>query len=279
MERILRCLLRSVLLCATAWAVTGQVVAEDHLVLSAAPRETPEQAEQLYGPLAERMSELLGRQVTYRHPGSWLAYQRDMRNEAYDILLDGPHLISWRMEEIGHQPLVRMPGTLRFYVVVLEDGPPISGLEDLVAKRICAVAPPNLASLVALAQYPDVIRQPLIQPARRGMRHAFDEFRAGRCEAVALPTNFFDNVLSEGDRQGTRVIFHSDPLPNQGISVSGRLSDEDRTRLVGLFTTAGEPTIAPVLHRFARSAEAFVPASEAEYRPHYRLLKGVIFGW
>jgi ABC-type phosphate/phosphonate transport system substrate-binding protein len=279
MKPILHRMLRSVLLCAMAWTVTGPAAAEDHLVLSAAPRETPEQAEQLYGPLAERMSELLGRPVIYRHPGSWLAYQRDMRNDAYDILLDGPHLISWRMEEIGHQPLVRMPGGLRFYVVAPEHDSPVKALDDLVAKRICAVAPPNLASLVVLAQYPDVIRQPLIHPARRGMRHAFDEFRAGRCEAVALPTNFYDNILSEEDRRGTRVIFHSDPLPNQGISVSSRVGGEERARLVELFTTVGEQSTAPILQRFARGAEAFIPASEAEYQPHYRLLQGVIFGW
>lgn len=272
-------ILRQIVLWVGLWLAAGQGLAQEPLVFSAAPRETPEQGEQLYGPLVERMSEVLGVPVIYRHPGSWLTYQRDMRNDAYDILLDGPHLIAWRMAELNHRPVARMPGTLRFYLLVREGDDSVGALQDLVARKICSVAPPNLAPLVMLAEYPDVIRQPVIHSARRGMRQAFDEFRAGECDAVALPTNFYHNQLSDDERRGTRILFESPPLPNQGFSVGERVDEVQSARLRELMTATNEPAVAAVLRTFARDAQVFIPANDDEYRPHDRLLKGVLFGW
>lgn len=272
-------ILRQIVLWSGLWLASGQALAQEPLVFSSAPRETPEEGAKLYGPLVERMSQVLGVPVIYRHPGSWLTYQRDMRNDAYDILLDGPHLIAWRMAELNHRPVARMPGALRFYLVVRESDDSIGGMQDLVARKICSVAPPNLAPLVMLAEYPDVIRQPLIQSARHGMRQAFDEFRAGQCDAVALPTNFYHNQLSDEDRRGTRILFESAPLPNQGISVSARVDEAQSARLRELMTDANEPAVAAVLRTFARDAQGFIPANDDEYRPYDRLLKGVLFGW
>ncbi|HSP00326.1 MAG TPA: PhnD/SsuA/transferrin family substrate-binding protein, partial [Thioalkalivibrio sp.] len=181
----------------------------------------------------------------------------------------------------GHEPLVKLPGSLEFVLLVkaAQGEGAVTAMGDLVARRICSVAPPNLAPLVVLARYPDVVRQPLIHPARRGMGQALEQFRAGQCDAVVLPTNFYNNILSDADRQGLDVLFRSEPLPNQAISVGPRVSEQDRARLVQLFTTTGEPTVQPVLQVFARNAERFVPASREEYEPYAMLLRGVIFGW
>lgn len=270
---------------AMAWVLllpaSARLAAQEALVLTSAPRESVQEGQALYEPLARRLEEVLGRPVVYRHPGNWLAYQRDLKNDAYDIILDGPHLVSWRMQEFGHAPLVKLPGSLEFVLLVNagQGEAAVTGLEGLVARRICSVAPPNLAPLVVLAQYPDVVRQPLIHPARRGMSQALEQFRAGQCDAVALPTNFYNNSLSDADRQGLRVLFRSAPLPNQAISVSRRVTEQERVSLVELFTTPGEPTVRSVLQVFARNAERFVPVTGDEYEPHYMLLRGVVFGW
>ncbi|WP_245795266.1 PhnD/SsuA/transferrin family substrate-binding protein [Thioalkalivibrio denitrificans] len=279
MNASLNRLVRSGLLVLVAWLGMGQVAAQGPLVLTAAPRENPEQGMQLYGPLAQRMSEALGREVQYRHPGNWLAYQRDMRNEVFDIVLDGPHLIAWRIHEIDHAPLARMPGQLMFVVIVPETDTSIQSLDDLVARRVCAVAPPNLAPLVLLSQYPNTIRQPMIHPARRGMQQAFEQFRAGECVAAALPAGFYNNILSDEDREGTRILFRSEGLPQQGFTAGPRVDEQGRQALRELLTTDGEQSTAPLLRRFAGDATRLIPVAQGEYDPHYLLLKGVIFGW
>ncbi|MFN2349405.1 MAG: PhnD/SsuA/transferrin family substrate-binding protein [Thioalkalivibrio sp.] len=70
--------------------VAAQLGAQEELVLTSAPRESVQEGQALYEPLARRFGEALGRAVVYRHPGNWLAYQRDVKNDAYDIILDGP---------------------------------------------------------------------------------------------------------------------------------------------------------------------------------------------
>jgi len=68
--------------------------AQAELVLSAPPRESFKAGNKLYGPLAEHLTKLLGQKVTYKHPENWLHYQRELRNDVYDIVFDGPHFIS-----------------------------------------------------------------------------------------------------------------------------------------------------------------------------------------
>ena len=93
------------------------LVAAQDLILTAPPREKPEVGAAEYGPLANYLSKLLGKKVKYVHPGNWLNYQREMRADHYDIIFDGPHFASWRIAHLGHDALVRLPGTLEFMPV------------------------------------------------------------------------------------------------------------------------------------------------------------------
>ncbi|MDH5777459.1 MAG: phosphate/phosphite/phosphonate ABC transporter substrate-binding protein, partial [Gammaproteobacteria bacterium] len=70
--------------------------------MTAPPRESKEAGNKLYTPLANHLSKLLNAKVVYQHPGNWLNYQRDMREDKYDIVFDGPHFISWRLEHLKH---------------------------------------------------------------------------------------------------------------------------------------------------------------------------------
>ena len=72
-----------------------------NLILSAPPRETAEAGMKIYGPIAQHLSKLLGVIVTYKHPGNWMTYQHEMRDDKYDIIFDGPHFISWREKHLG----------------------------------------------------------------------------------------------------------------------------------------------------------------------------------
>ncbi|MEK7734742.1 MAG: PhnD/SsuA/transferrin family substrate-binding protein [Pseudomonadota bacterium] len=50
-----------------------------------------------YQPIADYLSSKLGRKVVYRHVDNWLSYQSEMRKGKFDIVIDGPHFVSWRM--------------------------------------------------------------------------------------------------------------------------------------------------------------------------------------
>ncbi|HEB59212.1 MAG TPA: phosphate/phosphonate ABC transporter substrate-binding protein [Gammaproteobacteria bacterium] len=251
------------------------------LIFTAPPRESPAAGAKLYGPLAEALTRLLGKKVTYQHPENWLRYQRNMRNDTYDIIFDGPHFASWRMTHLGHRAVAKLPGTLEFYLLRAKDNPDIKAPEDLIGKKICGISPPNLSTLSVLARFDNPVRQPIILGIRGGMGKVYKRFMSGSCDALVLRTTFYKKKLKPDDRAGLEIIYHTPPLPNQVITVSKRLSPAEQRRLAQALTTPGpvQKASLSIVKRFGGKARSFVKATQAEYEGHNALLEGVIFGW
>jgi len=261
-------------------ALVQSAVAAD-LIFTAPPREKPAEGEKLYGPIVRHLSELLGRKVVYEHPRNWLNYQRDMRKDKYDIIFDGPHFISWRMAHLGHEVLVKLPGTLEFYLVTKKTELEFENVNNLVAKKICGISPPNLSILSVIAAYPNPVRQPVIKGIRGGMKAVHKSYvKDEKCRAAVLRSTFFKKKLDASAQNALKIIFRSTPLPNQGVSVSRRLSVRDKDLLIKSLTFGdGARASEGLLKRFGGKAKGFVNASKDEYYGHNMLLEGVIFGW
>ena len=251
------------------------------LTMTAPPRETAEAGRALYKPLADYLSTILNTNVIYRHPDNWMQYQSDMRTGKYDIVFDGPHFISWRIRHLNHSALLRLPGTLEFFLVVASDDDQIQQPEDLYAKRICGISPPNLSTLSVLDRYPNPVRQPRLQPVNGGMGKVFKEFQQGRCRAAVLRTTFYHKKLSDADRARVKIIMRSVPRANQGISVGPRIDARQHARIRRALTSAeGIQVTDAIVKRFGgKKARAFVLAANQEYSGDSKLLEGVILGW
>jgi len=164
------------------------------LILTAPPRETAEVGKKTYGPLAEYLSTLLGEKVTYVHPYSWLEYQRDVRKDVYDIVFDGPHFVSWRMEHLKHDVLVKLPGTLEFVIVANKDDSEVAKMDDLIGKYICSFPPPNLAALIIINQFPNPVRQPEIWGVSGSFKNVYQALQDQKCSAAVFRSNFYLTV-------------------------------------------------------------------------------------
>jgi ABC-type phosphate/phosphonate transport system substrate-binding protein len=256
-----------------------QVFAQD-LILTAPPREKPADGQKQYGPLADYLTKLFGRKVTYVFPGNWLKYQRDLREDKYDIIFDGPHFISWRMAHLGNEVVVKLPGTLEFYLLAKKDDNSVNSVDDLVAKEVCGVPPPNLASLTVLAAFPNPVRQPVIKGIRGAGAAVFNAFMDGQCVAAVIRTAYYKKFLTDEQRAKVKIIYASKPYPNQGITVSKRVSERERDLMVQALTVGdGVKATQPILKRFGGKATHFIPAKHDEYVGINNLLEGVIFGW
>ncbi|MDH5182580.1 MAG: phosphate/phosphite/phosphonate ABC transporter substrate-binding protein [Gammaproteobacteria bacterium] len=249
--------------------------------MSAPPRESPEAGKLLYEPVAQLISNITGQKVTYQHPKSWLNYQNQMRKNRYDIIFDGPHFMSWRMNHSEHIPLAKLPGELRFVIVAHAGDERIKHIDDLIGKKICGLAPPNLATLMVYSKYPNPVRQPNFIAIKGGFKKVFLALKSGQCDAAVFRDSFYHNKISKEDKTLSKTIFISDPLPNQGITVhKTRVSEKQRQQLVqSLLSDAGKKATRPLLKRFAKNADAMVPTSSAEYSGHSQFIEGVIFGW
>lgn len=268
----------------TLWVIlpifAGPALAAD-LILTAPPRESVEAGKKIYEPLAKHISKLIGARIVYQHPRNWLNYQRDMRDNKYDIVFDGPHFISWRIAHLNHDVLVKLPGQLEFYLVINKDDKTINSLDDLIGQKICGISPPNLSTLTILDRFRNPVRQPVITGIKGGMGKVYKAFIGGKCKAAVLRTTFFKKKLKQEQRDKLNILFHSPPLPNQAISVGQRLDASAKNKILQSLTLGDGAKISDaIVKRFGgKKAKSFIPAKNAEYSGHNMLLEGVIFGW
>ena len=263
----------TLLLCSFLCATTASA----ELVFSAPPRENAAQAEKLYEPLVARLSQLLGEKVVYSTPKSWAAYSRQIQEGKYDLVLDGPHFVAWRIAHTDHVPLVRLDGSLVYSVLAKKDGPEV--LMDLRARKICCMTSPNLTAVVLLNQFSPSSAPELYAP-RGGLKGAFQAFENGKCDAVALPSYFFTQLPGE-KAENVRTLFASEPMPNLALTAGPRVAKEKHRELVTSLTDPKvQAELETLLTKLAGAGKGvFIPASVDEFTGHEKLLEGVVWGW
>lgn len=248
-------------------------------VLTAPPRESVEAGEKTYGALATHLSKVLGKKVVYEHPRDWKNYEKQMQAGKYDIVFDGPHFAAWRIASRNSHPLVKLPGNLNFMLVVRDDQFEVQEVRDLVGKQVCTLPPPNLGAMTLYSMYPNPMRQPEFVLLKGGFKNIGQQLGNGKCKAGILRTSFYKKKLPEEIRKQLRVLETSEPLTNQGITVSDRLSARQRERVLQALTSSKVPAAGPLFERFSLKAQSFIPATQQDYAGHNLLRDNMIFGW
>jgi ABC-type phosphate/phosphonate transport system substrate-binding protein len=230
------------------------------LTFSAPPREKEADSHAIYDPIAAYLSKALGRKVVYAYPGSWGIYQGDMQAGRYDIIIDGPHFVGWRVQHIHHNVIARVPGE-RVYVVFVKTDSPYRRLEELGGRSLCTPAPPNLATLVVQERFPNPARLPGVRP-HAGWKEDYKGLMTGKCVAAVAT----DKTLPKLDQaKATRVIYASPGLPDLAFTAGPRLTADEqyRLRLALLAPEASEPTAR------LRDKNGFGPHFEAGTNDEY----------
>lgn len=251
------------------------------LIFTAPPRETVAEGAKLYQPVAAYLSKALNRKVIYKHPGNWFAYQLNMRKDKFDIVFDGPHFISWRIKHLGHEILVKLPGSLKFMLVTDVNNKKLNQSKDMIGKTFCGISMPNLSSLSFLASFSNPVSQPEVKGIHGGMDKVFQAFENKECHAAILRDTFYKKDLSQGKRNKVKSIFTSTSFPNQAVSVSKRLSYNEKNKIIDVLTSAkGISVTREIVNRFGnKEAISFIKTNNSEYGGYNRYLEGVIFGW
>jgi len=246
-------------------------VAETY-VFTAPPRESSERGDKEYGPIATYLSNATGNRFEYRHYNYWPIYVRDMQAGKLDLIFDGPHFISWRIEKLNHTPLARLPGKLEFVVVALEGDKGVSSLNDLAGRLVCGHVPPNLATLTLLREFSNPLRQPQIHEVH-GFKSAYQGLIGGTCQGAVLPNVKYARMVgSETLLTKTKVLFESKSLPNQGFSAGARIPEKLQEAIrAALISPAGINATAGLRARFA-GADRLVATNSSEYGGFSHLL-------
>jgi len=246
----------------------------DVITFTTAPTQSVKETKRIYGPLVDYLAKTSGKNIKLVPARNFLEYTSKMRKGKYDIVFDGPHLVSWRMDKVNHVPLARLPGELVF-VAAVKNSVEITEIKQLIGKKVCAVNSPNLATLTILDSFPNPARQPLIVSVR-SFKDAFKCMKSGKGVAAFLPVKFWNKFTKKGKTGGMSVLYSSEkePLPTRTFSVSNRIDEDTQETLKQAFlNTKGVEGAQPLLDRFR--SKKFIPATEEEFKGLSRLLSSV----
>jgi len=253
------------------FALLSLVPARAELILSSAPRDTREKEEEIYKPIVDLLSKAAGEKVTFRYGDNYLVYQSEMRKGNYDIVLDGPQFVSWRMAKLNHVPLVKFPGNLAFVAIAKNNQDKINNLKDLAGRTVCAFPSPNLATLTVLYEFDNPARQPLVIEVQN-FADAYKGVKSGKCVGGILQAKLYQDLDKEA--KAAKVLFTSKPLPNQAFSAGPRLTAEKRERVIQALLSPEGATATQKL-REVYKVQALLPATVEEYQGLGKLMRDV----
>jgi ABC-type phosphate/phosphonate transport system substrate-binding protein len=232
------------------------------LVFSAPPRESERAGKEKYGPVAAYLSRVLHRKVVYKYPGTWGVYRTEMLRGDYDIVFDGPHFISYRIDRLHHNALVTIPVKHEFAVIVRAGEKRFHRLDDLAGHTFCTHAPPNLGTLTLLSHFPNPARQPAIVNTK-GWGNIYAGVISGRCEAGVIPIA----NLKKFDKTGkaTHMVFHSRIMPNQAFSAGPRVSPREQHAIAAALVSDEADAPTAELRATYRVGDHFELANNKEF--------------
>jgi len=238
-------------------------------VFTAPPRETAKNGQKVYESIAEFLTKSTGYRFEYKQQDTWDEYVKGMRNEKYDLVFDGPHFVDWRIHNIGHRALIKIPHLLQWRVIVRSDNNSVKKLEDLAGKKVCAPGSPNFGMLNLFNHFKDAAQQP-VHVEVKGWNNVYDSVKNGDCVAGVLPRKnhkIYDKVGAY-----TRSIHTHLPYPNQAFTVSKRISEGlgDAIR-EALLSEDGQQALKNLRKRYTGGSK-LVGAVDEEYDSIYMLL-------
>jgi ABC-type phosphate/phosphonate transport system substrate-binding protein len=234
---------------------------QEALVFTAPPRETAQAGEEMYQPVADYLSQVIGKKVRYKHPGTWGVYRTEMLKGSYDIIFDGPHFNSYRMEKLSHNILVKIPERHEFTVIVRKDKASFQNIQQMAGRTFCTHAPPNLGTLVLLSQFDNPSRQPVIINTN-GWDQIYEGVVSGRCVGGVLPAL----NLKKYDKAGlTHIVFKTPAMPNQAFSAGPRVSLEDQAKIAQALSSPDAAAPTEKLRAAYKVGDSFALANNREY--------------
>lgn len=251
--------------------ITWLPMASAEIIFSAPPRESAATGQQIYGPIASYLSDAIGRQVVYKHPGNWANYNRALRKDKYDIVFDGPHFVSWRMGYKRHRPLVTLPGQLSFVVVVRAKHTEFQKIKDLAGKKICGFNIPNLATLTMLNEFKAKDKPRLIRIS--SFANGYKKMRSGKCDAVVMRDKMYYKL--DKDDGKTRVVYLSSALPNQAFTAGRRLSKSTQRKIISALVSRRAKKAAAKFHKKYTRGQRLIKAVPTNFEDMDELLASV----
>ena len=244
------------------------VADKSQLVFSTPPTQSPEVTVKNYQPLVDFLSKTIGQKIVIAPAKNYVEYTKNMREGNYDLLLDGPHFIKWRIDNQHNVVLAKQPGELHF-VVVVNKSSGIDALRGLWGKSICAPPVPHLGTLSIIEQFDNPIREPEIVPVQ-SFQQGIECLRSNKAPAAMVRDVFWKNLPNKDD---LKVVYTTPrKMPPRALTANSRLSKTASEKITNALTSAEGKEYAEKAFSTIGGGY-FVKANTAEYDELGELIK------
>lgn len=242
------------------------------IIFSTAPTQTPKATRKRYQPIADYLSRVLKRRVVLVPAENFIEYSQNIIEDKYDLVFDGPHFAAWRMKKYNHSLVAKLPGKLRFVVVIREDTH-VKNLKRLAGKRVCAVGSPNLLTLGFIDLFPNPAAVPVIMNSKNF--NAAIKCAKQHIGIAAVVRDKFWLKKPPKVKAGLKLFYTSKVTwPHRVFTTSARIDARTRQKIAeALLSDKARGPARLVLKQF--KAKRFVRPTEAEYKGLGHLLRAI----
>jgi phosphonate transport system substrate-binding protein len=193
----------------------------EKLTLVVQPIYGMEKTRQAFKPLANYLSNVVGKTVEIKTYPNFIAYWEDTRNGYnYDLILDAAHFTGYRAREMGFDILAKVPGMVS-YSVIAPDSSLFIDIDELVGKKIASLGPPSMGAAKVSLLFDNPLRQPFIYEAENSDQ-ALDLLFTGEVDAAIIPTPLASTL------NGISIITTTEPSQHMALSASPRIDKDIR---------------------------------------------------
>lgn len=269
---------QSVICCCAILLLLIGPLAKADIIFSASPRIEPAQAIEIYTPFIRYLETIVGEPVVFEPANSWREYSINMRNDHYDIVFDAPHFSSWRIANINHIPVVRLPGQIGYVVLANRTNDAVSSLRDLVKVETCSLSSPSLSTMTVYHLFKNPVQMPQIKEISGDFTDVYRALKNGECSAAVLRDIDYQYLVPQ-EKHSVKIIAKSDTMPERTITISQRLSDKKTILTKMLTSVEGSKAASNIFLQFGKERKIFIPVRKAEYKDLDDLLSHVVWGW
>lgn len=170
-----------------------------------------------YQPLADYLSRVSGEKVrlvtAYDYADYWLNMKEGTH---YDLILDAPFYVDYRIKHQNNVPLVRVPGLVS-YSLVAPSSAGVFDPGDLIGKKIASLIPPAPGGLVMTRMFPNAMRQPFVV-AVHNSEEALDLLTQGKVAAAMVPSPLAAQAMAQG--KDIAIVATSKQTPHMTLTAA-----------------------------------------------------------
>jgi len=245
-------------------------VSAQEYTLSIQPTLPKDAVLKTFQPLADYLSEQTGHKIKIKAYRNFFTYWQKMKNmNDFDFVLDAAHFTDYRIWSKGYSVLAKIPNTVSFSIVTLDDVL-ILDIDELVLKKIATTTSPGLGGIRLYEIFQNPTRLP-IEVTVNDADEAIDALVKGKAVAAIIPTP----MVSKYDNLNT--VMTTKAVPHMAFSASPNVPEAVQRDIQNALIEANHSNEGLAMLKNI-NLEKFDPTTAQEYSGYSSLLKG-LFGY